>query len=288
DDKRPALVTTTLFDRVQVCEDDLGTGATQVTDAIPTTWYVRVMFDELLDPNIEELVEILDPDTGLGTDQFTGTIAGTNPVSLMCNGVAVAYDGYYSPSGNSITWPLGPSLVIQPSDTSAVATGAECTLTLKPEVIVDKDGVAITSGDTGPYTFKIAPLVLESTDPAPPEDPADPDVVDPAAPVVLTFNATIDPASLAASEILLEQVTACDAAAGIERIPAITQDLTEGGPQTLFISDSAAGADLAFVPETTYRLTFTDTNEVADLAGGTGAIPGAADLTICFTTDVAQ
>ncbi len=23
---------------------------------------------------------------------------------------AIAYDGYYSPSGNNVTWPVGPSL----------------------------------------------------------------------------------------------------------------------------------------------------------------------------------
>ena len=125
-------------------DDDVAAPASMVTDAYPDGWYIRVMFDELLDPDIEELEEIEDPDTGEGTGTYYGTIANTKPVTLECesiNGgmVNVEYDGYYSPAGNQITWPLGPSLVIKPNHPELIATNKMCRVTLK-ENIVDKSG----------------------------------------------------------------------------------------------------------------------------------------------------
>src|SRR5512138_3538599 len=60
DDKRPGLVPAaiTAGAEAQVCPDDLSKGASEVEDAVPLSWYVRVMFDELLNPDIEELVPI--------------------------------------------------------------------------------------------------------------------------------------------------------------------------------------------------------------------------------------
>ena len=94
------------FTLTSICDEDPSKPAAMVANAYPDGWYVRVMFDELLDPDVEELIEILDPDTGDGTDTFTGSIANTQPVILECESVAggfieVPYDGYYSPAGNS-------------------------------------------------------------------------------------------------------------------------------------------------------------------------------------------
>ena len=127
DEKRPQLVglPSPYFTVVQMCPEELGMGATQITNAIPDDWHVRIMFDELLDPNIEELIPVIDPDTNQPDGTYIGTLANTQPVELSCDGVAVAYDGSYSPSGNNVTWPLGPSLVIEPLDRTLVATGAE-------------------------------------------------------------------------------------------------------------------------------------------------------------------
>ena len=40
-------------------------------------------------------------------------------------------------------------------------------------------------------------------------------------------------------------------------------------------------------PVSAYVVTFSATNEVADVAGGTGGLPDATSFTLCFTTDVA-
>jgi hypothetical protein len=52
DEKRPSLVGAT-----QVCPDDLSAGADEVTNAYPDGWYVRIMFDELLNGDVETLTE---------------------------------------------------------------------------------------------------------------------------------------------------------------------------------------------------------------------------------------
>jgi hypothetical protein len=89
--------------------------------------------------------------------------------------VNVDYDGYYSPSGNRITWPLGPSLVIKPNDPTLVATNTECQITIKDNV-TDKHGEAVPAGDRGPFKFKIAPIKVIAIDPA--DDPEFDDPID--------------------------------------------------------------------------------------------------------------
>lgn len=193
---RPGLVNTPDGVGHQLCPDDLSMGADELADANPSNWYARVMFDELLDPSIEDLVPILD-DTGMDTGTAMGTLANTQPFTLQCqsvNGgalVNIPYDGYYSPAGNKITWPVGPSLVITPSSPSLVATQSECQLTLKDN-IKDEDGNPVPADQRGPYKFKIAPVQVIAAD----TSPADGDSVDAiAAGVDLTFNTAIDPAS---------------------------------------------------------------------------------------------
>jgi len=178
DKKRPELVGLPDATTSQICPEDFSKGADEVTNAYPDGWYVRVMFDELLDPSIETLV---DTTTGMPCDTTdadttcSGTIAAAHPVDLQCTSVVsgqpvgVSYDGYYSPGGNAVTWPLGPSLVIKPNDPKAIATNTECTLTLKDN-ITDKDGNAVRADQRGPFKFKVAPITVIALDP-PADDP---------------------------------------------------------------------------------------------------------------------
>jgi hypothetical protein len=194
---RPGLVGTPDGVQHQICPNDLTMGVSELTDANPSNWYVRLEFDELLDPNIEDLVDILDPNTGMPTGLTSGTLKNTQPVTLQCqsvNGntmVDIPYDGYYSPAGNKLTWPLGPSLVIIPNSPALVATQSECQITLKDK-IVDKDGNPVPTDQRGPYKFKIAPIALVTAN----TSPSDGSMVDPiAAGVDVTFNTPIDVSS---------------------------------------------------------------------------------------------
>lgn len=298
DDKRPGFVGTPVGG-VVICDNvDLGAGADPVVDAVPTDfaqggagsggWYVRIMFDELLDPTVEDLLPILDPATMAETGQFTGSLLNTQPVIVTCGGTEVAYDGYYSPSGNNVTWPLGPSLFIAPLDRSAIATGSDCTVEIK-ELVTDKDGAAVPSdqrGGGGEYAFTIAGLELTDTSPAPAGDGAMPAVIVPEAPVSLQFNAFIDPASITAAEVVIIEHTMADCSdAGTPAANAAK--VIAGGDGVVELSLNTAGAGLAWDPESFYSITFTDDNGIADLAGGAGALPGAADFTLCFNTNTA-
>ncbi len=173
DEKRPQRVGLPDATARDICPADLSKGADEVTNAYPDGWYVRIVFDELLDPSIEELTEIKDPETGMGTDVFEGSIANTHPVKLECESVGggfveVEYDGYYSPSGNNVTWPLGPSLVIKPLEPKSVATNKTCRVTINDNV-VDKSGNKVPADQRTPFTFKIAPIQVIAIDP--PDDP---------------------------------------------------------------------------------------------------------------------
>jgi hypothetical protein len=170
DEKRPSQVGLPDFTIQQVCPANTSEPATQVNTAYPDGWYVRIMFDELLDADIETLTEVEDPDTGEPSGTFVGSIAATHPVKLECesvNGgmVEVDYDGYYSPSGNKITWPLGPSLVIKPNDPTLIATSSACQVTINANV-VDKTGTAVDAAQRGPYKFGVAPIQVVVIDPA--------------------------------------------------------------------------------------------------------------------------
>lgn len=315
DTKRPGLVGQPDGGNEQVCSDDLTKGAgtdekvldpatgrftdmftpSIVTDALATAWYARIQFDELLNTDVEELTENLD-DMGNPNDTYTGHIKGTAPVTLQCDTagdgtfVDVPYDGYYQPAGNSVTWPVGPSLVVIPDDTSTVATGSSCKIVLKKGIAVDKDGNSVPDdqlGTEGQYNWKIEALALLGTTPEADPDPTDPNMTaaqDPTAPAIISFNAPIDASSLTASEVILEQVTACDAATGVAKVAAITADMDDAG--SIDIADSTATGGNAFAPNKIYRLTFAAGANVTDLAGGPADLPGASDLTLCFDTTV--
>lgn len=299
DPKRPGLVAAGLsFIPLQICDevgpdgeagtaDDLSMPAEPVTEAVPTAWYARIMFDELLDPDVEDLIEITEDDDAdpatpeVGTGQFFGTLANTQPVVLTCGGNTIAYDGYYSPSGNAVTWPLGPSLFIQPVDYGTVATGSTCTLELKTTV-VDKEGNPVPGdqlGKDGLYSWQVAALAFAGTSPAP-ADPGEEEVIAVDAPVVVSFNAFIDPATLdPATELEIREGADGDTdcanvtANGTVQTGVVAAD---ADPQSLDIT--LAGG---WIAGRMYAVTFL-TNEVADLAGGPGSIP---EQTICFVAE---
>lgn len=277
DDKRPGLIPANPNGPYQVCPDDLSQGVDEVTDTQPYQWYVRIQFDELLNPDIEDLIP-------LSTGLFAGSLKNTQPVTLQCNGVDVPYDGYYDPSGNSFTWPCGPSLFIKPTDTDMVAAGSSCTVSIKPNV-VDKSDIEVPTAEVGPYAFKIAPMALVSEDPAPPKDLTKPSVIDAAAPLLLTFNAPVQPGSLTADKISIHEVVDCSSTSlGTEHTAVITPDTDSTLVLDISVLDAPPKKAWSAVDTgTTYLITFADGAQVTDLTGAPAALPGAADLTLCFS-----
>jgi hypothetical protein len=303
DPKRPSLVDLPEFaGTTQLCPDDPTKGVDPVTDAAPQSWYVRIVFDELLDPSIEKLVPIKDAN-GNDTGNFTGSLADSQPVTLSCGGMAVAYDGYYQPSGNAFTWPVGPSLVITPNDPTSVPTSASCTLQLKPRVVKDKQGNPVPADQLGPFTFSIAALAIVSTDPQPAAMPADRAVIDPAAPVTLTFDDLIDPTTIDATDVALFGGVRADCTGGTRLANAAVgvfqaQDAMMNviDPTSIQIYDTSApgvnpnpadpsSSGNLFAPNDTYRLELTATASASDVAGGTAplALPSGA-TSVCFDT----
>jgi hypothetical protein len=226
-----------------------------VADAVPMGWYSRIIFDELLNADVESLIEV--------DGAMVGSLATTQPVTLLCGGDPVAYDGFYDPAGNAVTFPPGPALVIEP--TAFVATGTACTLEVKTSV-VDKQGVALESG--GPFTFSIAGLAYAGSDP---EDEAE--GVDPAAEVLLIFNAPIDMATLGT------KITLTDAAmAAVAATVAVDPD-----DASIVIITPAAALDENAVY--TVTITSATADPIADVGGGTVVL--ADPITFSFTTGMA-
>jgi len=289
DDKRPGLVPAALAGPTQVCPDDPKVGADEVTDTQPVGWYVRIMFDELLNPDTAETLLDL---TGTKPCPFPmdpmatcrGSLATTQPVTITCAGADVPYDGYYDPSGNSFTWPLGPSLFIAPNDTSTIATGTECEVTIKDsDSVQDKDGNHVPTAQLGPYKFKIAPLALLSEDPAQPKDLTKPSTIAPSKPLVLTFNATMDVTSLDPTKVTIIDAADCQSAAtGTAHTAKVVGDADS--KQAIDVQDSGAAGTDAWLHAKTYIVTFPTGIDVKDAAGGAGSFPDANKLTICFKT----
>jgi len=312
DGLRPTEVFLVIGGLTEVCPLEESEQVPMVEDALPTGWYIRVVFDELLDPTIEELIENTDS-AGEPDGTFTGSIANTHPVTLTCGGVEVPYDGYYSPGGNYQTWPVGPSLVIVPDDPTSVAGGTECTVSLNAN-IKDKSGEAVPMdqrGMTGQYKFAIAPFELVGTDPeaiASDETADKPEVV-PESPITLTFNSVLDPTTVTTADVRLFKGVAADCTGGTE-VPAVSvsifQILDDAPPDgvvsdetTIQIADaSATGAivdptdptldGLFFDEMETYRLEFNAGAVATDAAGGEGALELAPDTVLCFDTDTAS
>ena len=224
-----------------------------IMDATPIGWHVRVIFAELLDPDVEDLVEV--------DGVITGSLAGTQPFTLRCGGVDIEYDGWYDPTGNFLSYPPGPSLVATPIDFIASGT-ADCEIEVGD--VIDKDGDAVPSDQRGPYAFGIAALSVQSD----PEDAAE--GIDPAAPIVLQFNAPIDLATVA------DRITVND---GTADVTFTVNFLTD--PKTGEVSDESAVVVTPDAPLTAATMyTVTVDAGIADIAGG----PLNEAVTFTFTT----
>jgi hypothetical protein len=325
DDKRPGLVGLADIRTTRVCPVDLKMGAMNegVAQAAPPVWFVRIVFDKLLDPSIEDL------DTSQSGDTF-GTFKNTQPVTLRCNDVDIAYDGYYVPNGNKESWPLGPDLFIKPITPTDAPTGATCTVAVKDNVH-NKAGQSVPT-DQRSYTFKLAPMSFRFSDPAP-DDKHDGSLgVDPRTPIELFFTAelkvagtvtttttspmgvkvtsTINLSDLDLSKVELTSApnqpdgsptsAVCDGAAGTPVNPLKIRAYRRGpltaddSPETALVLRLDAGGDLAgptaqmdqvWEPSTTYLLTFAPGAAVSPKqGGGPGALPGADDFSLCFHT----
>lgn len=234
---------------------------TTVTNADPMLWQVRFVFDELLDPDVETLADGVTGGACTDASEFcVGHIDTTQPVNLQCGGADVPYDGYYAPNGNNVSWPPGPSLVVQPA--TFVATSSECTISLKDGAVTDKDGNPVPADGLIDVDFQIAPLALLGTDP---EDGAT--VAADTTPAVF-FNAPIDLTTIAADEITLETAA--------------------GAPVAFTLATDATGTVVVAVPDAElaagdYVLTVAGTAVVADIAGGELTV--GEDVVVTFTVE---
>jgi len=147
-------------------------------DVRPLAWTARVVFKELLDPDIE----VIDA-------QGNGSIRDANPFTITCGGAGLTYDGFYDPSGNHETSPPGPALVIHGVTNPALATGTPCQIAIRPGAIRDKDGDAAPDDTT--FGFAIAPLHVVATTP---KDQAT--GIAPGAMITIALNSRIDATSL--------------------------------------------------------------------------------------------
>jgi hypothetical protein len=236
---------------------------------VPFLWHVRLVFSELLDPSVEDLrTEDRDGDgkpdqTQAGDPVYYGHIDTTKPVILKCGGVDVAYDGFYDPAGNDLSYPPGPGLVVQPTD--FVATGTtDCSIELN-DVAKDKDGNPVAAGadgGKGPYTFGVATLAVAGTAPADTETG-----VDPGLPIDIQFNAPVDVATIGGK---VELTTAAGATV------AASIAVSDADPTIVEITPDANLAENA-----DYVVTIS--TGIADILGGV-AIEDAWRFGVCTAT----
>lgn len=302
DEKRPALVGMPTLSTYQVCPDNLNSPSetNESAEGAPPNWFVRVVFDMLLDPSVEELIDQLDAQmrpTGIKL----GTFVNTQPVTLRCNNVDVPYGGvppaplsYYVPNGNRLSWPLGPALYIQPISAVSVPTGATCTIALK-DIVRNKRGDQVT-GPTS-FTFKIAPMRLRFSVPA----AGVPAAVDGSrtqnvdTPIHFYWTAAL-PATLTAPATadieIFEGADATVCGAGGTLVPADQISVRRNGAAaatSALIMDLSvtSDADHEWKPETFYRVQFKSTATVnANQGGPAGTLP--AGYKLCFKTSAAS
>jgi hypothetical protein len=303
DEKRPSLVGLPGRATTQVCPENLSAASeTQGTaEGAPPNWFVRVVFDKLLDPSVEELTPVLDA-MGNPTTVMMGTLINTQPVTLKCNGADVPYNGYYVPNGNSVSWPLGPALFIQPLATAyaTLPTGAGCEVAIK-DMVHNKKGEPVPT-DQRTYTFKIAPMKLRFSSPDPTDDGANDGslALDPDVPVQFFWTASLK-TTIAPADIKIFQAPNLNAGTGDGTAdPAVcagggtavpTTDIETapdgtGAATTSLVMDLDTAADAnthAWLPKTTYRIEFATTAKASPKQGGAdGTIP--AGFKLCFHT----
>jgi hypothetical protein len=293
DIKRPGFVGSIPTIRTaQVCDEDLSKPAETdgSAQAAPSSWYVRVVVDKLLDTNIEELIPQLDA-MGAPTGIIQGSFKNTQPVVLTCGGKPVPYDGYYVPNGSNLSWPLGPAVFVRPLKIDSVPVKSKCEITVKDSV-TNKKGEPVPTADRT-FKFEIAPLQIFATTPKAAATPAE---IDAAEPVGIEWNANlaatggvVDPAKVKLFvKDNLNVGMATEAAdpsvcttGGVE-VVAGTDLLAPTRLKNMIIFDSTVvGAD-AFQRSKTYRLEFTPDATATAKAGGTGEAKLAKP--ICFFT----
>ena len=323
DDKRPQLIGLQDGRTTTVCPEDLTLKAVDdgVAAGAPPVWFVRIVFDRLLDPSIEDLVPVLDPN-GQPTGQVFGTLRNTQPVTLQCNGVDIAYDGDYIPNGNKESYPPGPALKIQPLAPTDAPTGASCTVSIKDNVH-SKTGESVPA-DQRRYTFQVGPMAFRFSDPAPGDKNDGSIALTTTIPISLFFTAEVragatittdkdtpdettitlsrdlDPAQvnlISGANLPNGQANPAVCGGTGDTVPPDKIRVYLLGPDplsTALVLQVDAGGDPAgptaqmkqlWEPSTTYLLTFADGAAVPAKQGGDpAALPGAADFSLCFHT----
>jgi hypothetical protein len=301
DEKRPSLVGLPDFSTLQICPEDRSKPAEELgaAEGSPALWFARVVFDKLLDPTIEELIPQLDA-MNKPTGVTLGSLKNTQPVTLKCNGVDVPYDGYYVPNGNSISYPLGPALFIQPLIAASVPTGATCEVGLK-DMVHNKAGESVPS-DQRTYQFKIAPMELRFSSPDPSDD--DPGVIeqDPTAAVKFFWTAAVKAVPVVSDINIFEAPNLNGGAdpdlsvCGTGGTAVATTDIVVGqdgavAATTALILDLSvkdpADPKHTWKEKTTYRVDIGSNAKVTPNQGGAdGTFP--ADFSLCFHTTAAM
>jgi hypothetical protein len=322
DDKRPRLIGLQDGRTTTVCPEDLTMKAMNdgVAAGAPPLWFVRIVFDRLLDPSIEDLEPVLDQN-GMPTGQSFGTLRRTQPVTLKCNDVDIPYDGYYVPNGNKESWPPGPALFIQPRAPTDAPTGASCTVSIKDNVH-SKTGESVPA-DQRSYTFQVGPMNFRFSDPAPDDKNDGSIALTTTIPISLFFTAELragatittapgtpdettitlsrdlDPTQihLRVGDNVNGKANPAVCAGGGDAVPSDQIRVYLLGPDpttSALVLQVDAGGDPAgptaqmdklWEPSKTYLLTFADGAAVASKQGGDPAmLPGASDFSLCFHT----
>ena len=295
DDKRPGIIGLPTATTTQICPEDLKKAAETDGTALgaPPVWFVRVVFDELLDNSVEELIPEMDA-MGNPTGTTLGSLKNTQPVSLKCGGVAVPYDGYYAPNGNKISWPLGPALFIQPNDPTVAKTGESCEVALLGPV-KNKRGQAVSEKSS--FNFKIAPLAYRFSFPDPEDQGGDDGQLeqDTGTPALFYFNASLQTAVAAADikifsgpngPVVDGQPTPNAAVCGGGGTPVAAVAAVDGDDDLIMDVADATATD-AWALNTTYRIELTPTAHVTAVQGSVdpvneGKLP--ATYKVCFHT----
>lgn len=227
----------------------------------PLSWNIRTVFDELLDGDRAETLDC-DPET----DICVGHIDTTLPFEISCAGVAMPYDGYYYPNGNKESNPAGPALVLEPGELAP--TDTDCIVTIKPTVVVDKDGVAV---DVGPnlntFTVHVQRLNVVETDPLDAEAVAERSVLAPNGTVSFILNSFVDGATVSATDVTL---TDLDTNLAVAADVTVTDNVIDVG-----------GA--AALPAGNYAAKISAGAVIDDVVGGTRTF--ASELQVRFVVE---
>jgi len=260
DPKGPSLV-----QGITICPDTKAMfDADGPAELEPLAWNLRTMFDELLNGDkVETLVDSeLDaqdntqPCTAdsatcvghIGTTDFGATL----PFDVSCGGMPLTYDGYYYPNGNKESFPVGPALVLAPIDLAP--TDTDCTFTIKPTVVIDKQGEAVPTGpNENVFTVHVKQLDVVETDPVDAAAVADRGVIPPDGAVIMLFNSLIDPASVAAGDIEIRNLDT-------DAVVASDFDIADNELDIFGAADLPAG---------NYSASIKAASIVSDVVGGT-------------------